>query len=110
MILDQIQFWSNFISNSTSEAHMIIVGSHADKVNENPSELMNAIISSARKAECIGSNVTYFHMNCTQPRSKELHEIQMLLKQITNEIRREGVMQFNSHCFYVLLLYSKILT
>ena len=85
---------------------MIIVGSHADKVSENPSELMNAVISSAKNAEFISDIALkgYIPMNCTQPHSKELHEIRTLLKQSTCEIKREGVMHFNSHCFYVLLL------
>ena len=112
-IRDQIHFWSNFISyrcaSLPDKAHMILIGSHADvleSAGKNPSDIINQLFSS-HEHEYLNSKVVlkgYLHMNCTLSYSKELHKVQMLLKQSTNEIRQKGVMHFKSHCFYVLLL------
>ena len=108
MILDQIQFWSDFISNKcsllTDRAHVIIVGSHAD-VTRNPSHVMDKVLSKCNHV-FQSSQVALkgsIYMNCTQPHSTQLYEIQQLLSQCTNEIRKEEVMHLISHCFYILL-------
>ena len=113
IIMDQIHFWCNFISNRcallTDKAHLILIGSHADVLEANgksPSDKMEKLLSMC-KPVFQTSPVDLkgcLHMNCTQPDSTKLHEIQMLLKQSTSEIQQDVVMHFNSHCFYVLLL------
>ena len=108
LIIDQIQFWTNFVSNRYSslsdKPRMIIIGSHADKVN-NPSDIMDKLTSTF-KSKLSDPNMIlkgYLPINCIQPSSKTLTEIQEYLKKCTEEIRREGVMHFQAHCFYVLL-------
>ena len=114
IILSQIHYWTNFIENQfaklNDEAHLIIVGSHADIIalqGIDPSEMINQVkcdIESQKMLE--HKNIALkdtISIDCTKPCSNEMKKLQQALKQSTNELREGGVMHFSSHCFLVLL-------
>ena len=115
-LIKQTNYWINFMANRCSglgseAAHMILVGSHADVLESkgrNPSEKVSKLHQSVaaqveKKNNIILKGVV--HLNCTKPKSIEMSKLQELLQQSTNEFREKGVMDFNSHCFYVFLLH-----
>ena len=113
-ILDQTYYWINFISNrcsglSNQSAHMIIIGSHADILenrkkdpSEKASRLHQSVASQLENRNVILKGI--IPLNCTRAKSNEMTRLQKLLHQSTDDIREKGVMNFNSHCFFVLLL------
>ena len=110
--LDQIRYWINFLANRCThlndKAHVIVIGSHADILER------QGICPAAKISELLPSVVllikdkvflkAFMHINCTKSQSKEMSDLQMMLKQSTSDLREKGVMHFNSHCFYVFLL------
>ena len=114
-ILNQTNYWINLMANRCSglgseAAHMILVGSHADVLEScggDPSEkvfkLFQSVAVQVKKKNIILKGMV--HLNCTKSKSSEMSRLQELLQQSTNDLREKGVMDFNSHCFYVFLLY-----
>ena len=115
VILNQTKYWINIMANRCSgfdseAAHMILVGSHADVLESkgrNPSEkvfkLFQSVAVQVEKTNIILKSMV--HLNCTKSKSSEMSRLQQLLQQSTSELREKGVMDFNSHCFYVFLLH-----
>ena len=113
-ILDQTYYWINFISNrcsslSNQPAHMIIIGSHADILesrkkdpSEKASRLRQSVASQLEKKNVVLKGI--IPLNCTRAQSNEMTMLHELLQQSTDDLRDKGVMNFNSHCFFVLLL------
>ena len=113
-ILNQTKYWIGVMANRCSglgseAAHMILVGSHADifeSRGRNPSEMISqlqqSVTAQLEKKNIILKGTVY--LNCTKSKSSEMSKLQHLLQQSTSGLREKGVMDFNSHCFYVLLL------
>ena len=113
-IKDQTQYWINFMENRfhttlKDKAHMIVVCSHADKVEskgEDPAMKVSELSQTIAK-QIDGKIIDLkgvIHINCTRSLSREMERLQEMLKNSTNDLREEGVLHFNSHCFYVFLL------
>ena len=114
-IRNQIHYWINFIENrcaAVSDAtHIIIVCSHADiLLSEGGSPLMKvsklrqSIASEFEDKKLVFKDI--LHINCTISHSEEMMQLQQVLRESTNELREEGIMHINSHCFYCLLLQT----
>ena len=113
-ILDQTHYWINFMANRchttlSDKAHMILVGSHADVIESQGGDpsLKISELKQTIKSQLDGKRIALkgiIHIDCTKSHSKEMETLQQVLKQSTIELREEGVMHFNSHCFYVFLL------
>ena len=115
-IIDQTYYWINFISKrcsglSDQPAHLIIIGSHADILEsrkKDPSKKASHLHQLvASQLDCEKKNVVLkgiIPLNCTRAQSNEMTSLHQLLQQSTDDLREKGVMNFNSHCFFVLLL------
>ena len=112
-ITEQIHYWINFMENRfdstlTDKAHLIIVCSHSDVLKsegKDPSKKVSELTKKI-KSQFDGKMIMLrdnIHMNCTRPHSKEMERLQQMLKRSTDELQQEGVLHFNSHCFYVFL-------
>ena len=114
-ILNQTNYWIGVMAYRCSglgceAAHMILVGSHADVLEsqgKNPSEkvskLHQSVAAQVKKKNIILKDTVY--LNCTKSQSNQMSKLHQLLQQSTSELREKGVMDFNSHCFYVFLLH-----
>ena len=111
----RLHYWINFVENRcatfSDATHIIIVCSHADCLvveGKNPrgkvSKLHHSIISEFEDRKLILKDI--LHINCKLSYSEEMVQLQRTLKESTNELRQEGEMHINSHCFYVLLLQT----
>ena len=116
-VCSQILYWINFIAKRCAsfddKAHMVIVCSHADILEsqgEDPSVKVSKLFESIKSQVDTNSSIIalkeILHMNCTEVNSEEMRRLQFILKESTNQLRQGGVMHFNSHCFYVLLLQA----
>ena len=114
-IQNRVHYWINFIENRCATfndaTHIIIVCSHADVLVskgddplEKVSKLHQSITSEFENKKLVLKD--FLHINCTLSYSKEMVRLQQALKDSTSELREEGVMHLNSHCFYVLLLQT----
>ena len=114
-IQNRVHYWINFIENRcvtfNDATHIIIVCSHADVLVskgddplEKVSKLHQSITSEFEDKKLVLKD--FLHINCTLSISEEMVRLQQALKDSTNELHEEGVMHFNSHCFYVLLLQT----
>ena len=112
-ITEQTHYWIDFMENrfhSTlrGKAHLIIVYSHSDVLvaqREDPSKKVSELTKKIQ-SQVEGKMIVQrdnIHINCTRPHSKEMKKLQQMLKRSTDELRQEGVLHFNSHCFYVFL-------
>ena len=115
IILNQTNYWIIIMANRCSgfgseAAHMILVGSHADvleKKSKNPVDKLANICQSVkeqleRKNIVLKGSVC---LDCTKYKSCGMSRLHQLLQQSTSDLREKGVMDFNSHCFYVFLLH-----
>ena len=111
----RLHYWINFVENRcatfSDATHIIIVCSHADCLvveGKDPrgkvSKLYHSIISEFEDRKLILKDI--LHINCKLSYSEEMVQLQRALKESTNELRQEGEMHINSHCFYVLLLQT----
>ena len=112
-IQNRIHYWKNFIENRCAAfedaTHIIIVCSHADclKLGEDPRGKVSKLHQSV-ESEFVDKLVLkdVLHINCKLSYSEEMVRLQQVLKESTNELRQEGEMHINSHCFYALLLQT----
>ena len=116
IILNQTKYWINFMANRCSglggeAAHMILVGSHADVLDNRGKDSLEKVSKLHRLVEAQFENIENIILkgsvclNCTKSKSNEMSRLQELLQKSTSDLREKGVMDFNSHCFYVFLLY-----
>ena len=111
---DQTHYWIYFVENRfhttlKDKAHMIVVCSHADVLQSqgnNPAmkvcELRRTIAKQVDGKTIALKGVIY--IDCRRSISEEIDRLKEMLKNSTNDLREEGVLHFNSHCFYVFLL------
>ena len=104
-----ISYWSTFIKNRlislSDRAHLYIVCSHADIVEEesgkNPEVKAKALLSTVDeklKEVDIFSFKDLLTMDCTKSQSKEINELRKLLAESTKQLRKKAVINFESHC------------
>ena len=109
-IKHRIHYWITFIANRcaklTNKAHVIIIGSHADKVKGDPVQIIKQLQKSF-KHEFVEQPLVLkgvIHMNCRLSQSPEMSNLHKILTESVNDLCEEGVTQFSTHCFYVLLI------
>ena len=118
-ICSQIKFWCNSImgsmfTESADKAHLIIIGSHADKFSKSQDQQVLNIIREIRhevvdNLKLNGNKLILkciLQIDCRKSYSKEMEKLQRILKDSTTDLREEGVLNFRLHCFYVLLIKS----
>ena len=110
LIMKQVLYWISFIENKceqkTLRPHLIVIGSHADLVenaNQKIKHILNAIKSKVEKSKlrCISG---CFTMDCREPCSMQLTELQQKLKSISEQVQGIAKKNFTSHLFYAFLL------
>ena len=109
-IMKQVLYWISFIENKceqkTLRPHLIVIGSHADLVenaNQKIKHILNAIKSKVEKSK-LRRISGCFTMDCREPCSKELNELQQKLKSISEQVQGVAKKNFTSHLFYTFLL------
>ena len=110
-IMKQILYWISFIENKcelkTLRPHLIIIGSHADLVEnayQKIKHILDATKSKIEKSKLRRILSDCFTMDCRQPCSKELNELRQKLKSISEQVQDVAKENFKSHLFYVFLL------
>ena len=104
---DEIHYWLSFIDNRfntelNNKAHLIVVCSHADVEKRNPSNTISDYVTSQMHDKQVVLKAI-INMNCKRSHSKEMIELRQILKASTNDLRQEGVLNFELHCFYTFL-------
>ena len=114
-ILNQTQYWINFMANScvalSDEAHLVIICSYADVFlethpNKKPLDKIQNLRPSI-ESQLDGKRIAMqgiIPMNCKLSDSPNVEFLREIMKISTGSLRQEGVMKFSLHCFYVLLL------
>ena len=116
-ILNQTQYWINFMANScvalSNEAHLVIVCSHTDIFieaypNRRPLDKIQKLRPSI-ESQLDGKRILLqdiVPLNCKVSDTPNMEWLREILKMSTATLRVEGVMKFSLHCFYVLLLQT----
>lgn len=93
LIIKQVLYWISFIENKceqkTQRPHLIVIGSHADLVKNADQKIkciLNAIKSKVEKSK-LRRISGWFTMDCREPCSKELKELQQKLKSISEQVQ-----------------------
>ena len=102
--------WMTLVQNQctslSGKAHVIVIGSHADKVKENGENPLNKesifapIIRKFSKLELIA----FTPMDCRHPDTNQIKEIQ--IQKSSAIIRSPEAVSLNAHAFYIYLLDS----
>ena len=106
-IRDQIHYWLSFIDNRfntdlNNKAHVIVVCSHADVARRNPSNtIFDNVTSQIRDKQVVLKAI--ISIDCTRSHSEKMNELRGILKASTNDLRQEGVLNFELYCFYTFL-------
>ena len=107
-----VNYWSSFISNRlqslTDSAHLYVICSHADVVEEgeDPQKKAKALIEAVKTTL---NEVKIFDfkamltMDCTDPQSHELGKLRSHFVTSTKQLRRKAVINFESHCLSVYM-------
>ena len=115
-ILNQTQYWINFMANScvalSDEAHLVIVCSHADVFieahpNRKPLDKIQKLRPSI-ESQLDDKKIDFqgiIPLNC-KVSDTNMEYLRDILRISTAALRVEGVMKFSLHCFYVLLLQT----
>ena len=114
-VKDKLLYWLSWITNvcvSTSDSvhkpHLIIIGSHADFL-KSKGQCPNTKLAVIRKtidSRILNIPLKYvgsITMDCRNPISPDITELQKCLRMSTCELQDTAVMSFTSHCFYVFL-------
>ena len=109
-ITDSTVWWMSLVQNQctnlTGTAHVIVVGSHADKVKEigeNPRDkesMFAPIIKKFSKLEFIA----FTPMDCRFPDSDQMKEIKKQIQRSSAILRSPETVSLNAHTFYIYLL------
>ena len=108
-----VSYWSDFIKNRlvslTDKAHLYIICSHADVLEQRNVDPNLKTKSLLRAVETKLNEIKQLHfqkmitMDCTNPQSKHMNDLRMLLAESTNQLRLKGVINFQSHCLSTFL-------
>ena len=111
-ITDSTAWWMTLVQNQCTnllgKAHVIVVGSHADKIiksGENPRDkesMFAPIIKKFSKLEFIA----FTPMDCRYPDSDQMREVKKQVQQSSAILRSPEAISLNAHTFYIYLLDS----
>ena len=93
----------NQCTNLKDRAHVIVVGSHADKVKENPrqkEDIFAPIFKKFTKLEFIA----FTPMDCRFPDSDQMKEVKKHIQRSSAILRSPETVSLNAHTFYIYLL------
>ena len=109
-IADSTAWWMTLVQNHctklTGSAHVIVVGSHADRVKEsgkNPRDkesMFAPIIKKFSKLEFIA----FTPMDCRFPDSDRMKEVKKQIQKSSAILRSPETVSLNAHTFYIYLL------
>ena len=109
-IADSTAWWMTLVQNQctnlTDEAHVIVVGSHADQCKqrgETPRDKENMfapIIERFSKLKFIG----FTPMDCRFPDSDQMKEVKKQIQKSSVTLRSPEAISLNAHTFYIYLL------
>ena len=109
-ITDNTRYWLNTIRNQCSkmegQAHVIVVGSHADKLKEakeDPSPKRRAIEQVVAKFPEF-KMVEFIPMDCRYPQSNDMKVLRRQLEKTCTALRSKLTVNLNSHSFLIYLL------
>ena len=98
-------YWLSFIkaqcTSTRNKPHLIVIGSHVDIIKK------QGIDSNSWKLRQVIGNVKLvgeIPMDCRESRSSAINELQKRLKSSSSQLRRDTVVGFTCHCFYIFLL------
>ena len=111
-ITDSTAWWMTLVQNQctnlSGKAHVIVVGSHADKVKEsgeNPRDkesIFALIIKKFSKLQFIA----FTPMDCRYPDSDQMKEVKKQIQKSSAILRSPETISLNAHTFYIYLLDS----
>ena len=107
-IRQNVLYWLSFLENQcisvTKNPHIILVGSHADKLvsmGENPKKKM----SNMDRLSFINLRYAgYVAMDCQFSESSGMNELRQSIMKSCSHLRTRDDITFNAHCFHVYLL------
>ena len=109
-IADSTAWWMTLIQNQctnmTGRAHVIVVGSHADKIIErgrSPQEkegMFAPIIDNFSKFEF----TAFISIDCRYPNSDQMKDVKKHIQKSTTILRSPETVSQNAHTFYIYLL------
>ena len=98
-------YWLSFIkaqcTSTRDKPHLIVIGSHVDIIKK------QGIDPNSWKLRQVTGNVKLvgeISMDCRESRSSAINELQKRLKSSSCQLRRDTVVGFTCHCFYIFLL------
>ena len=98
-------YWLSFIkaqcTSTRGKPRLIVIGSHVDIIKK------QGIDPNTWKLRQVTGNVKLvgeIPMDCRESRSSAINELQKRLKSSSSQLRRDTVVGFTCHCFYIFLL------
>ena len=111
-IADSTAWWMTLIQNQctnlTGKAHVIVVGSHADKVKEsgeNPRDKESMFAPIIKKFSML-EFIAFTPMDCRFPDSDQMKEVKKQIQKSSAILRSPDTVSLNAHTFYIYLLNS----
>ena len=111
-IADSTAWWMTLVQNQctnlTGKAHVIVVGSHADKVKEsgeNPRDKETMFAPIIKKFSHL-EFIAFTPMDCRFPDSDQMKEVKKQIQKSSAILRSPDTVSLNAHTFYIYLLDS----
>ena len=114
-IQQNILYWLSFLENHCNSVHckphVIVIGSHADKVltrGEDPQQRADEITESVKRVYLVSSleYVGIYPLDCQYPESPGMTDLRHRLNESCMSVRMTNVISFNAHCFHVFLVHK----
>ena len=112
-ISEQLKYWWSFIDNhaarSTAPPHVILVGSHADKVKSRGGSVeqrMSFLLKTLRQLSCTFHFADHMHIafDCRKTVSKGLNKLCTILNQSCTTLRKSADIDLRCHALFAFLL------
>ena len=110
-IRETLQYWFQFINNHSSDGgakpHLVIIGSHADKISSSEkkerSQVLELVVNSYKfdSVTFAGQIIT----DCRYAESSSMTKLRSMLSEICQALRSTGKMAIAHHGFLVFLLH-----
>ena len=109
-ITDSTAWWMTLVQNQctnlSDKAHVIVVGSHADKVKEsgeNPRDKESIFAPIIEKFSSL-QFIAFTPMDCRYPDSDQMKEVKKQIQKSSAFLRSPEMVSLNAHTFYIYLL------
>ena len=109
-ITDSTAWWMTLVQNQctnlSGKAHVIVVGSHADKVKEsgeNPRDKESIFAPIIKKFSSL-QFIAFTPMDCRYPDSDQMKEVKKQIQKSSAILRSPEMVSLNAHTFYIYLL------